>query len=282
MIVWLASFPKSGNTYLRSLISAYLYSNDGLFNFDLLKNTIQFPNKFIFDKLGIDFKSRTEQVKNYLKAQKFIHELGKNNTIQFVKTHSSCSSIGNHKFLSFETTLGAIHIVRDPRNVVTSYSKHFKKTKEQSVSDISNELIIGVKSKTHPPTYVGSWNFHYNSWKQLNKSNRYMLVKYEDLLKDPEKILVDVLNFIYKLGNSKISIDKKKLANSISSTNFDKMQKLEKKEGFFESKKNEKTGENIPFFNLGKKNDWRNHLDNTLIKKIENIFEKEMLELNYL
>ena len=74
MIVWLASFPKSGNTYLRSLISAYLYSNDGLFNFDLLKNTIQFPNKFIFDKLGIDFKSRTEQVKNYLKAQQFIHK----------------------------------------------------------------------------------------------------------------------------------------------------------------------------------------------------------------
>ena len=109
-----------------------------------------------------------------------------------------------------------------------------------------------------------------------------MLVKYEELLKDPEKILINVLNFIYRLGNSKITIDKKKLANSISSTNFDKMQKLEKKEGFFESKKNEKTGENIPFFNLGKKNDWRKYLDNTLIKKIETKFEKEMLELNYL
>ena len=282
MIVWLASYPKSGNTYLRSLISSYLYSNDGLFNFNLLKNTIQFPNKFIFDKLGIDFKNIKEQNKNYLQAQEFIHKLGNKNSIQFVKTHSSCASIGNYKFLSFKTTLGAIHIVRDPRNVVTSYSKHFKKTKQQSVIDITNELIIGVNSKTHPPTHVGSWNFHYNSWKQLNKSNRYMLVKYEELLKDPEKILVNVLNFIYKLGNSKISIDKKKLANSIASTDFDKMQKLEKKEGFFESKKNEKTGENIPFFNLGKKNDWRKYLDNTLIKKIETKFEKEMLELNYL
>ena len=121
-------------------------------------------------------------------------------------------------------TVSGVYIVRDPRNVVTSYSKHFKKTKEQSVSDITNELIIGVKSKTHPPTYVGSWNFHYNSWKQLNKSNRYMLVKYEDLLKDPEKILVDVLNFIYRLGKSNISIDKKKLSNSITSTDFEKMQ----------------------------------------------------------
>ena len=282
MIVWLASFPKSGNTYLRSLISAYLYSNDGLFNFDLLKNTIQFPNKFVFDKIGIESKNLSEQIKDYIKAQKFIHKLGNKNSIQFVKTHSSCTSIGNYKFLSFETTLGAIYIVRDPRNVVTSYSKHFKKTKEQSVIDITNKLIIGVGSKTHPPTHVGSWKFHYNSWKQLSKFNRYMLVKYEDLLEDPEKILVSVLNFIYKLGNSKISIDKKKLENSIASTDFDKMQKLEKKEGFFESKKNEKNSENIPFFNLGKKNNWKNNLDNTLIEKIEKTFEKEMLELNYL
>ena len=109
-----------------------------------------------------------------------------------------------------------------------------------------------------------------------------MLVKYEDLLQDPEKILVDVLNFIYRLGNSKISIDKKKLANSIASTDFDKMQKLEKKEGFFESKKNEKTGESIPFFNMGKKNDWRLILDDKIRIEIERAFEKEMIELGYL
>ena len=49
MIIWLASYPKSGNTWIRSLLSAYLYSDDGIFNFDLLKKIQQFPSKTHFD-----------------------------------------------------------------------------------------------------------------------------------------------------------------------------------------------------------------------------------------
>ena len=60
------------------------------------------------------------------------------------------------------------------------------------------------------------------------------------------------------------------------------MKNLEKKKGFFESKTNLQTGEKIPFFNLGPKNDWKKLLDVKVIKKIENAFKKEMKELNYL
>ena len=45
MIIWLASYPKSGNTLLRSMLTAYFYSKDGIFNFELLKNINQFPNQ---------------------------------------------------------------------------------------------------------------------------------------------------------------------------------------------------------------------------------------------
>ena len=52
MIIWLASYPKSGNTWVRSFLSAYYYSNDGKFNFSLLKKIRQFPSKDFFnDKL---------------------------------------------------------------------------------------------------------------------------------------------------------------------------------------------------------------------------------------
>ena len=53
MIIWLASYPKSGNTMLRSMLSSYLFSNDGIFNFELLLNIKQFPNDTILKKLGI-------------------------------------------------------------------------------------------------------------------------------------------------------------------------------------------------------------------------------------
>jgi hypothetical protein len=45
MIIWLASYPKSGNTWIRSIIAALMYTRDGIFNFDLLKNVDQFPQK---------------------------------------------------------------------------------------------------------------------------------------------------------------------------------------------------------------------------------------------
>ena len=54
MFIWLASYPKSGNTLLRSLLSAYFFSSDGKFSFDLIKNIKQFPNMPYFKKIGID------------------------------------------------------------------------------------------------------------------------------------------------------------------------------------------------------------------------------------
>ena len=73
MIVWLASYPKSGNTFLRSLIAAYLLTNDGKFQLNDLDKISQFPDKNIFKKLGFDAFSDEEMVKNYIKVQKKIN-----------------------------------------------------------------------------------------------------------------------------------------------------------------------------------------------------------------
>ena len=59
MIIWLASYPKSGNTLVRSMLSAYFFSEDGLYNFELIKNIKQFPHGGFFFENG----SRYEQSK---------------------------------------------------------------------------------------------------------------------------------------------------------------------------------------------------------------------------
>ena len=60
MIIWLASYPKSGNTLLRSMLSAYLFSKDGIFNFELLRNIKQFPNDDILERIGVDADDKNE------------------------------------------------------------------------------------------------------------------------------------------------------------------------------------------------------------------------------
>ena len=69
MIIWLASYPKSGNTFMRSLLSSYYFSKDGKFEFDLLREIQQFPLTEIFQKIGVDIKDKYSVSKNYIRAQ---------------------------------------------------------------------------------------------------------------------------------------------------------------------------------------------------------------------
>ena len=55
MIVWLSSYPKSGNTLVRSIIASLIYSTNGNFNFDLLKKIDQYPQKKHFKGLTDKF-----------------------------------------------------------------------------------------------------------------------------------------------------------------------------------------------------------------------------------
>lgn len=113
MIIWLASYPKSGNTFLRALLSAYFFTKDGNFYFESLQNIKQFPDYGVFEKLGIDISNEKEVVKNYIKAQEEIKKRDKNK-IRFLKTHSTLNDMDGYKFTDLNNCLGAVHIVRDP------------------------------------------------------------------------------------------------------------------------------------------------------------------------
>ena len=284
MFIWLASYPKSGNTLVRALLSSYFFSNDGIFNFELIKNIKQFPHSGVFENLGIDITNEKEVIKNYIRAQESINQ---KNSIQFLKTHSYLFNINNNPFTDLNNTLGAIYIVRDPRNVVTSYAHHNSITIEESAERMINSLEYGGKTGSDhisdkTKVYLGSWNSNYNSWKSFKSPGKYLLIKYEDILLNKEKVLINILEFVHELKGINFVIDQKKIDNVIKSTSFEKMKDMEKKEGFIEAKVNLKTGKKIPFFNLGSKNIWKNNLDNKIINKIENSFKKEMIELGYL
>ena len=136
------------------------------------------------------------------------------------------------------------------------------------------------KTKENCETILGSWNSNYNSWKTLGK--KVLIVKYEDLVLKKKTTLLKIFRFLENFGFNILNLNMQKLSKSIKTTNFENMQKLEKIKTFKESVFNPKTGERIPFFNLGPKNDWRIDLDDKIRIKIEKVFRKEMEELGYL
>tara|TARA_Y100001935_G_scaffold113560_1_gene94161 strand:+ start:976 stop:1815 length:840 start_codon:yes stop_codon:yes gene_type:complete len=279
MIVWLASYPTSGNTFVRSLLSSYIFSNDGNFNFELLKNIKQFPDNLLFEQLGVNTDNEIEMYQNYINSQKIFNN---KDSIRFLKTHSCFVNTDEFKFTDRHNTLGVIYIVRDPRNIVTSHAHHFQTTPEQAYEILLSSQYLGITSKKHCLTYLGSWKDHFNSWKIFRKFNKYLLVKYEDLINDTEKTFLNILKFIAHLGRVKFSYDKEKFKNTLKTTSFEMMQKLEAKESFVEASENLQTGEKIKFFNLGIKNDWKKLLDKKIKENLEKELEEEMKELKYL
>ena len=280
MIIWLASYPKSGNTFLRSLLTAYLFTKDGNFNFEVLKNINQFPNNVTFEKLGIDISNQKEVIKNYIKVQEETNKRD-GEGIRFLKTHSTLQDIDGHKFTNLKNCLGVIYIVRDPRDVAKSYSNHNSTSIEESINYMKEFNIGGgVKSKDRKNetiTHIGSWSSHYTSWKEFDKVDRYLLIKYEDLVKETEKTFLKVLTFVCKLTKKKLDLDKNKLKNVLNTTSFESMQKLEKQNGFNEA--SNFNGKKVTFFKYGAKNNWKKFLTLENIKKIEDIFREEMKEL---
>ena len=279
MIIWLASYPKSGNTLLRSILSSYFYSEDGIFNFKNLEKISQFPQTSHLMSIGVDVNNEKEVFKNFINAQNLINK--ERQKVKFFKTHSSLCKMYDSNFTDLKNTLGSIYIVRDPRNVVTSLAHHYGLSVDQATNVMIDKDRLMDKTAKNCRVFLGSWGFNYNSWKNLQNQKKYLLVKYEDLLKKKKTVLLKIFKYLDSLG-LKSSLDMIKLNKVIKTTEFESMKKKEENETFYEAVIDTNTGKRKNFFNLGPQNNWRKLLDKKNVDKIEISFEKEMLELGYL
>ena len=282
MIIWIASYPKSGNTWVRSMISSLIYSKDGKFDFSLLHNIPQFPKRKYFDHFTDNFNNIEELKKHWISAQDLINI---NSKINFFKTHHLNCVIGNYSFTNNENTAATIYIVRDPRALINSISNHYSKTLEDSKKFILTSRILNNNQKNlnddNIATLLGTWSEHYKFWVHNKQYSKNLLVlKYEDLVKNTENELDKIIKFLEKYMSIDINDEKKK--NIIETTNFNNLKKLENDGNFQEAVYNKLTKEKINFFYKGPNNDWSKSISEEILKDLEIALNEEMKELKYL
>ena len=199
-----------------------------------------------------------------------------NKKTNFVKTHNAMCTVGSYQFTSPRNTKGAIYIVRDPRDVLVSMSHHMGYGYEQTFEHLTSSYNFEYPSsgdKRYKKSLMGTWSDHYKSWKNYKKS-KVLIIKYEDMVSSELDTFSKIISYLNEIDDT--NFDKEKIHKAVEQTKFEELQKMEKKEGFTEK------GKGKLFFRKGKIGTWKDEVPNEIIKKIEKIFYKEMVELGYL
>ena len=290
MIIWLASYPKSGNTWVRSIVNQLAFQDikknedvfDGLIKIRRYPTTYDMPKLTKISDLHSDDQKKElviYTIKNWKESQDRIY---KKKELHFLKTHNSLCrlkiGLKNYQFTDTPNSIGVIHIIRDPRNVVTSIKNHFNhESIEESIDMMKDPHRWTGFKKNEVPQFLSSWNNHFNTWKKFPKNN--LLIKYEDLIRNIDHEIKRIINFLSSF--IKIEISQKEIDSIIQNSSFENLSKLEQK-GKFKENSLKINGKKNKFFYLGPKNDWQQILKKESASSITSTFEKEMIELGYL
>ena len=280
-IFWVASFPKSGNSWVRAILISIFFTKNGKFDLSLFPKIKYFDKienyNFVKDINVNDFNNLNKLsiiAKYWTKAQELVDISG---DFAFFKTHSA-NVISNKKYFytTNNTTRGVILVVRDPRDVAISYSaKHINKTTDEVIDLMTNPDVISrtTESKLGLPMIHLNWEQFYRSWLHLDCPK--LLLKFEDIKKDPKKAVIDILNFFKNEYNFQFNNENNLVSNILETTDFKTLKTKEKEQGLIDKKKG-------AYFRSGKTNEWSKKLTIDQIKKIESSFNKLMKELGYL
>ena len=287
-IFWISSYPKSGNTLVRAIISGLFFSKNGKFQLNQLKHFSQFEKR---DRLNLIKKINKEDFLNLdqlkiLSKYWLILQEKENMKIDtgfgFMKTHSSYVSIFNNWFTNLNNTAGYIYVLRDPRDIAISWAKHANLSLDDSINFMINfsSCIEWAQTKSElpnnikPKTFLSSWDEHVLSWTNNSLEVPKLILKYEDLVYKKEKTIKNMIQFFEKNFNIKFNSINERISNIVESTSFENLKSQESKYGFVEAVSGS-------FFRKGKKNQWKNELNVQQIKRLENKFRDFLNKFSY-
>ncbi|MEQ8877035.1 MAG: sulfotransferase domain-containing protein [Phycisphaerales bacterium] len=270
-IVWLASYPKSGNTWTRIFLANYFANEDRPLS-------INAADRFgfadapagLYRKIGgpnVDLTSRRATLA--LRARLLNAIDGNGATVNFVKTHNANTNPFGVELIPPPATRSAVYILRNPLDVALSSARHFGTTHEQAVTDLCrSDYVIG--SENFVPQFLGSWSDHVSSWAGETRFP-VCILRYEDMLKDP------ATSFETMLRHAGLPIDKGRIEKAVRFSSFDELANQETTDGFKENTKNSER-----FFTSGKSGNWRTELAPELVKKVRKQHRKMMKKHGYL
>jgi len=272
-IIWLASYPKSGNTWVRALLANYLFSEGEPININELARwavgemAVEHYDPFL---PGPAIDQPPEAICAVRpKAHMNLSETSDGAIL--VKTHNKYGQVFGTPTITPEATRAAVYIVRSPLDTIVSFADFFGMDLDTAIERTASPDLFLPADEHQVHQFLGSWSSNVSSWLQA-KGIPLIFIRYEALLADTKKILRDVLGFL------QIDIDEAKLDQAVEFSSFGSLAAQEADRGFVEASPKTKSG----FFRSGKSGGWRDVLSQEQIDRIVRRHQAMMRKLGYI
>ena len=271
-IVWLASYPKSGTTWLRAFLHNFLLPADQPHDINRLTD---FSASECDAALYRHYDPRPPSHYSAAEVQALRPQVHRDLTqaspeLVFVKTHNAVVLVEGKPLLTPQVTAGSIYLVRNPRAVALSYSHHLGRPIDEVIAFMAHDGAATGNDDRQVFERLGSWSTHVQSWTP-GPSPRLHVMRYEDMLADP---LANFARLIRFLGREP---PPDRLDQAIRFSAFEVLQEQEARSGFVE-----RPAKTTAFFRAGRAEAWREALTPRQIARIEADHGLQMRRFGYL
>lgn len=275
-IIWLASYPKSGNTWLRVFLTNLQRDADEPASINDLESTPIASAREIFDdNVGIEASDLTAYEIDRLRPELYRRLAETTTEPLYMKIHDAYTeATPNHPLIPATATAGAIYLVRNPLDVAISNAHHHGTSYDTAINcmaDINAALnYASDRLLFQLPQKLLSWSGHVLSWAD-SAPFPVCLLRYEDMKTTPVEAFTRAVRFM-GLDRSTAQIEK-----AIRFSAFDILQGQEKAGGF-----QEKSTVATRFFRKGQSGSWREELTKAQVQRIVADHREVMQRFGYL
>lgn len=273
---WLASYPKSGNTWFRLFLTSLLSDTDQAFDANSVEHGQHINRRDVLDELiGFDSADLSFAELNNIRngCLKWVNQHSNSNVYQ--KTHAAytynqkkCPTLGAQS----EGVSGALCFIRNPLDVCISYAHHINSSIDYSIKIMGNTLQKSqpLHTKSFIPEDISSWSANVNSWKN-SPDIAVLFIRYEDMLNDPVKTFSRACQFL------KIEAGLDRIQIALENCSFQSLKTQEAQQPFIEKPLTSKC-----FFRKGVAGDWQDTLNSEQISQIIDHHGSTMKQFGYI
>lgn len=264
-IIWLVSYLKSGNTWLRAFLNNYLQDGDVFVSINALTHTrgVASAAALIERELGVEASNLTlSEIEIFRPA--VYREMARRDDGQtlFLKVHDAYGYVANGEpMFPPEATKRVLYILRNPLDVAVSLAFHDGCSFDRAIQKMGDPDFAYCANteqlSNQTRQYISSWSRHIQSWVDMTEDVPLCIVRYEDMSQKPGQTFAQIVKFI------DLPWDEARLHKAIAFSDFKILQQQEQTEGFQERPVGMKA-----FFRQGQVGGWREHLSEAQAQRI--------------